>query len=48
VIVESLGTTPAPIVVELSIYNDTPAPGAAAGTSRFWGAGTNIVATRIR
>ncbi len=44
VIVESLGAQPAPIVVELSHYNDTDA----AGSQRFWGAGTNVVATRIR
>jgi len=44
VIVESLGPQPAPLVVELSHYNDT----GAAGSQRFWGAGTNVVATRIR
>jgi CSLREA domain-containing protein len=44
VIVESLGATPAPIVVELSIYNDTTL----AGERIFWGAGTNVVATRVR
>jgi CSLREA domain-containing protein len=43
-IVESLGATPAPIVVELSSYNDTE-DGAG---RRFWGAGTNVLATRIR
>jgi hypothetical protein len=44
VIVESLGAQPAPIVVELSSYNDTNTD---SGT-RFWGAGANVVATRIR
>jgi CSLREA domain-containing protein len=43
-IVESLGATPAPIVVELSSYNDTED----AGGRRFWGAGTNVIATRVR
>jgi CSLREA domain-containing protein len=44
VIVQSLGATPAPIVVELSIYNDTTLN----GDRIFWGAGTNVVATRVR
>jgi hypothetical protein len=49
IIVESLGTTPAPIVVELSTYNDTPATtGPTDSASRLWGAGTNVVATRVR
>jgi hypothetical protein len=49
VIVESLGATPAPVVVELSVYNDTPQTNVVpAGPTLFWGAGTNIVATRVR
>jgi CSLREA domain-containing protein len=44
VIVTSLGATPAPVVVELSIYNDTTLN----GERIFWGAGTNVVATRVR
>lgn len=43
-VVTSVGATPAPIVVELSNYNDTPWNGG----HTFWGAGTNIVGTRIR
>jgi hypothetical protein len=48
VIVESLGDVPAPIVVELSTYNDTPQTDGPNGAPRFWGAGTNVVATRVR
>ena len=40
VLVESLGTTPAPIAVECAIYQD------AAGT--WWAAGANQLATRLR
>jgi CSLREA domain-containing protein len=45
VVIESLGATPAPIVAELSTYSNTTG---ADGVTRFWGAGTNIVATRVR
>jgi CSLREA domain-containing protein len=48
IIVESLGAKPAPIVVELSTYNDTPEANESGGGPRFWGAGTNVVATRVR
>jgi hypothetical protein len=43
-IVTSVGPSAAPIVVELSSYNDTPD----ANGPRFWGAGTNVLATRVR
>ncbi len=39
-LVESLGATPAPIVVERAIYTN-------AG-GRVWAAGTNALATRIQ
>jgi hypothetical protein len=45
VVIESLGATPAPIVAELSTYSNTTG---ADGITRLWGAGTNIVATRVR
>lgn len=48
VIVESLGTTPAAMVVEMSTYNDTPDTSAPGSAPRFWGAGTSLVATRVR
>jgi hypothetical protein len=44
-VVESLGATPAPIVAELSTYSNTTD---ADGITRTWGAGTNIVATRVQ
>jgi hypothetical protein len=40
VLVESLGTAPAPIVVECAVYQD------AAGV--WWAAGSNQLATRLR
>lgn len=43
-IVKSVGTTPSPIVVELSSYGDTHG----ADGTRFWGAGTNTLGTRAR
>ena len=45
IVVESLGATPAPIVAELSTYSNTTDMD---GITRIWGAGTNIVATRVR
>jgi len=45
VVVDSLGETPAPLVVELSSYSNTPTPD---GGRQLWGAGTNLVATRVR
>jgi len=45
VVIESLGAAPAPIVVELSTYSNTTG---ADGITRLWGAGTNVVATRVR
>ena len=39
-IIESLGTTPAQIVVERAMYHDAP--------GQVWGAGTNALATRLR
>jgi CSLREA domain-containing protein len=45
VVIESLGATPTPIVAELSTYNNVTDPN---GLTRLWGAGTNIVATRVR
>jgi len=44
-VIESLGATPSPIVAELSTYNNVTDPD---GVTRIWGAGTNIVATRVR
>jgi CSLREA domain-containing protein len=44
IIVTSVGANPAPVVVELSVYNNTPWNGG----SLFWGAGTNTVGTRVR
>jgi hypothetical protein len=44
-VIESLGATPSPIVAELSTYNNVTDPN---GATRIWGAGTNIVATRVR
>ena len=38
-LVESLGDTPAPIVVERAMYSD--------GAGQHWASGTNILATRL-
>jgi hypothetical protein len=43
-IVESLGTTPAQIVVERAIYNDAVIN----GQNVVWAAGSNAIATRLR
>ena len=39
-LIESLGVTPASIVVERAMYASTP--------TQFWAAGTNALATRVR
>ena len=45
VLVESLGTRPAQIVVERAMYWNAPGPD---GRMQSWAAGTNAVATRLR
>ena len=44
VVVESLGATPAQIVVERAMYNDATIN----GQRVIWAAGTNVVGTRLR
>ena len=44
VVVESLGATPAQIVVERAMYNDAMIN----GQRVIWAAGTNVVGTRLR
>ena len=39
-LIESLGDTPAPIVVERAMYADAP--------RQHWASGTNVLATRLK
>ena len=39
-LIESLGDTPAPIVVERAMYADAP--------GQHWASGTNVLATRLK